>query len=314
MSPSVSAVVTAYNAERHIGETLAAILAQTRPPDEVIVVDDGSTDGTRDVLRELGSAVRTIRQPNGGHANALNRGCRAARGDYLAKCDADDLWQPDKLERQLAALDADPGIDVAFGAVWIFGLEESRWDVPGGSYGVLDHERFAKALFDANLICPSSTLLRRSLYERLGPFVEHLPAEDYDYWLRALAVGARFHYDPRVLVRYRRHDAQITANLLAVRRAAFDVRQTHRDLVDDRAHVDAVLARELRAIGRMLVDEGEPRAARSAYRASLRRRATPAALAWTALLAAPAAQRRRLIDLSLALRRGATPGGEASSG
>jgi glycosyltransferase involved in cell wall biosynthesis len=254
------------------------------------------------MLREFGSAITVIRQRNGGHARALNRGFQAATGDYLAKCDADDLWEPRKLERQVDALAADPRIDIAFGAVWIFGLEESRWDVPGAPYGVLDGDAFLRRMYPENLICPSSTLVRRSLYERLGKFAEDLPAEDYDYWFRALRAGAVFHYDPEILVRYRRHDRQITANLLRVRRAAYTVRRWHADLISDRDFVDDVLGNDLYAIGRMLVDEGTRPEARAAFRSSLRRRPTLSAAVWTALLMLPAAQRRTLIDACLAVK------------
>ncbi len=247
-SPTISSVVTVYNSERYIGESLTAILAQTRPPDEVIVVDDGSTDGTHDELARFRSDVRVLRQDNRGHANALNRGMREARGDYLAKCDADDIWEPDKLERQVEALLTHSEIDIAFSAIWVFGeIEEPHGlhVVGDPSEGIMDRRRFAQTLYRACVICPSSTLLRRHLYEQLGPFNEHLVFEDYDYWMRALRAGAVFYYDPARLVRYRRHARQLTRDLLRTRRSLHEVRTLHADLIDDRRLVRAVHADDL---------------------------------------------------------------------
>ncbi len=99
----VSIIVPAYNAESFIEATIRSALAQTHADVEVIVVDDGSTDATRDRLREFGDRIVVHRQANKGVAAARNRGALAAAGDWLAFLDSDDLWLPDKVERQLAA-------------------------------------------------------------------------------------------------------------------------------------------------------------------------------------------------------------------
>lgn len=304
--PTISAVMTVYNGERYVGEALASILSQTRPPREVVVVDDGSTDATPELLREFGDEIRVVRQANSGHAAALNRGFEEADGDYIAKCDADDIWREDKLERQADAIAAAPNIDIAFSATWVFGRTEGPDGLPETACrpGVLPARELARALYRWNYIRPSTTLMRNELYGRLGPFVEGLPAEDYDYWLRALSAGAVFYYDPEHLVRYRRHDAQITSDVLRVRRAAHSIHLWHADAVPGRRFVRSVLADDLRSIGRMLVDEGEPREARASYLASLRQLPSFTAIAWSLLLTAPAPSRRRLIDAALAVKRG----------
>src|SRR6476619_6144156 len=102
--PTVTVAVAAYQAEQFIAQTLESILAQTRPPDEVIVVEDGSTDGTPGVLERFADRIRIIRQANSGCAASFNTAFRHARCDYVAECGADDLWEPTKLERQVAAL------------------------------------------------------------------------------------------------------------------------------------------------------------------------------------------------------------------
>jgi glycosyltransferase involved in cell wall biosynthesis len=300
-APSVTVVVPAYNAEAFIADSLESVLGQTRPPDELIVVDDGSTDGTLDVVGRFGAAVRVIQQANQGHPGAYNTGFRAATSDYVARCDADDAWEPEKLERQLAAISADPRIDVAFCGARFFGLVEGPYGppLPGG---VLDPATFGPVLYRANMVCSSSVVIRRALFERIGPFVDKLPCEDYDLWLRAFAAGALFHYEPRELVRYRRHDGQVTHKLLRMQRATYGVHRAH---ADEHAPglVAEVLADDLARIGRFLVDEQRPREARAAFAASLRRRPSAFALAWALLLSAPERHRGALIGASLFARR-----------
>src|SRR5262245_39118970 len=113
--PTVSVIVAVYNGERFIADALRSILAQTAPADEVIVIDDGSTDGTGAVVARFPDVRCLRREANGGQASALNWGVASARGAYLAFLDADDVWEPDKLARQLAAFAADPALDVVYG-------------------------------------------------------------------------------------------------------------------------------------------------------------------------------------------------------
>jgi glycosyltransferase involved in cell wall biosynthesis len=305
-APSISAVVTAYNAEEYVAQTLQAILSQSRPPEEVVVVNDGSTDGTRDELARFRGEIRVVNQSNHGHPHALNRGFGEARGDYLAKCDADDIWEPEKLRRQVEALAARPQIDIAFCAARVFGESAGRWGMPvddGASAGILDRRSFGRAMYRANGVCPSSTLVRRGLYEQLGPFAEHLAAEDYDYWMRALRAGAVFHYDPAMLVRHRRHNGNVSSNQLAMKRADLYVRCRDAELIDDRALVQKVVAHDYFVLGWLLRDQGRPREARSAFVSSLRHRPTLRAFAWVLILSAPERHRRVLGDRAISLRR-----------
>jgi len=310
--PTITALVTAYNAQDHIADTLRSILAQTCPPDEIVVVDDGSTDGSADVVRTFGDRVRMVWQPNAGHAPALNRGYRESRCDYVAQCDADDLWEPDKLERQLAALERHPEIDIHFTGVWIFGAVEGPWgilDGPCAEGGLLDPVEFARALYQVNSVCPSTTLVRRSLYERLGPYAEELPFVDYHYWFRSLRAGATFYYDPHVTVRYRRHDQQMTANALKMWRSMHDVRTEFGELVDDDLR-RTIRGADLFRIGRLLADLDDAAAGRAAFwgsaRATTRRTLGTGAraLAWTGLLTLPGGARDRLTRAAVGASRG----------
>lgn len=302
MTPSISAVVAAYNAEEWIGSAIESILGQTCPPDEVVVVDDGSTDRTPEILRTFGGAIRVIRRTNGGCPAAFNTAFRAARCDYVAMCAADDIWEPDKLAWQVETLAVHPQVDVLFGDAMIFGLTEGRY-APPPEQGLLDSSKLRDALYKENFICAPTIMIRRALFERLGPFVEDFGADDYEYWMRCLRAGAKFFYDPRVLVRYRRHEGNLSSRLLWMQRCSHDVHRWYADLIEDRSLVEETLASDLFKIGRSLVDEGEAQAARANFRASLRYRPAARALAWIAVLSLPSRMRRATARRSVALSR-----------
>jgi glycosyltransferase involved in cell wall biosynthesis len=111
----VSAILAVCNGEPYLREAVDSMLGQSVPPDEIIVVDDGSTDATPAILDSYGDALIRYRQDNAGQASAIVAGIARASGAFLSFQDADDVWMPDKTERQLAALAADPGLDAVFG-------------------------------------------------------------------------------------------------------------------------------------------------------------------------------------------------------
>ena len=122
----VSCVIPVYNGARFVAESIESVLAQAYRPLEVIVVDDGSTDGTEDVLAAFGDRIRVFFQPNAGAAAARNRGVAEARGGWLTFQDADDLWAPDKLERQMECFRRNPELDLCFGYLQNFWEPELR--------------------------------------------------------------------------------------------------------------------------------------------------------------------------------------------
>jgi glycosyltransferase involved in cell wall biosynthesis len=292
-----------YNAEKYVGQSLAAILSQTHPPDEVVVIDDGSTDGTPDELERFRGDVRIVRQANRGYAAAFNRSFGEARCDYIANCDADDIWEPDKLERQVETLLSHPQIDIAVSAVRFFGLTEG----PRVTYpcaGLLEPRELARRLYSANFVCSSSILIRRRLYEQLGPFRDcAAPAEDYDYWLRALAAGAVFFYDPNILVRYRAHAHQVSHSVLRMLDRTYFVHGRHSDLVEDSRLARRVQAGDLSRIARVLSDQNRSCEARAVFVSSLRRRPTLHALAWVLVLSVPDRYSRPLADRVVSIKR-----------
>jgi len=310
--PSLSAVVATYQAERFIGPALESILGQTRPPDEVVVVDDGSTDGTSEVLERFAGRIRVVRQENRGYPAAMNQAVAHSSGDWIALCGADDLWEPRKLEWQEQAILAHPEVDVLFGHAVLFGAINANHPGPPG-VGVLDSSELLRSLFRLCLVCAPSVVLRRSLYDRLGPFRENFDGDDYDYWFRCLRGGSKFYFEPRRIVNYRRHEGNVTNNQLGVRNAVHDVHRWHADMIDDPRLVREVHTYDLFRIARLLVEDGRPREARRAFWQTLRY-ASPAtastslrALAWTIVLSLPAQTRvgagSALVGLSRAVER-----------
>lgn len=155
MMSRISVVVPVHNGERFIGEALRSIFQQTRPPDEVVVVDDGSVDRTAEIVRSF-PVTHYLYQSKSGQASALNVGIRSAGGDLLAFLDADDRWLPRKLEHQVEVLCRLPSLEVVFGLARQF--VEPGLQFNGGRASVLP----------ARL--PSAMLLRRCAFERIGSF------------------------------------------------------------------------------------------------------------------------------------------------
>jgi glycosyltransferase involved in cell wall biosynthesis len=193
MTPTVSAIIPAYNAARTVSRAVESCLNQTHPPIEVLIVDDGSTDGTAEVVADFGNSVRLERKPNGGPASARNYAGRLARGDWLGFLDADDQWLPRKLEKQLTLATSD---DVAVVQT-----------LTGGSTQQIPQEVTFSQLWETNLVCTSSAIIRRSMFERLRGFNEDpqlISSEDYHLWLRVAAAGGRILTYPEVLMEWTR--------------------------------------------------------------------------------------------------------------
>ncbi len=228
---SVSVVIPAYNEAARIAVAVESALGQTHPPDEVIVVDDGSTDGTGTVAAALGA--RVVRKPNGGLSSARNAGIRAARGDWIALLDADDLWVPAKLAAVHAAQALDPEPSFIFSDFDIVraGVVLGSQFASIAHYGRCRKTRLADdavrierralltALVVGNFIAPSTVVVRRNLlFERDLFFDERLlstPAfhmsEDIEWYLRVLGWSDAIALE-RPLVRYVRHAASLSVS------------------------------------------------------------------------------------------------------
>ena len=218
----VSVVIPAHNAAPFLRETVESALAQSWPSVEVIVVNDGSTDGTAAVLASFGDRIRVVGQRQSGVAVARNRGAAAARGTWLAFLDADDVWLPHKLERQLASAETrthfiySDRINIGH----LAGLPEIQSDLQYLYEGAV----FAEVLL-GNVITTSSVVMRRSTFDALGGFSEDPdlpPAEDWDLWLR-VAAHHRIDVCREPLVKYRLHAAGASQNPDRMNRARIRV-------------------------------------------------------------------------------------------
>lgn len=202
----VSVVVPVHNGERYLDEALRSILGQTYAPIDLVVVDDGSQDGSVAVAAAHGTHLRLLRHcaPKGAAA-ARNLGASSARGVYLAFLDHDDLWLPDKLAAQVRALEESPELDMVFGGMESFlspdaTAEEARLEVPAPGPGLS--------------LC--AMLIRRHVFERIGPLREDLKAGEFIEWFdRARAAGARHTVLPRTVFRRRIHAAGLEAKRAA---------------------------------------------------------------------------------------------------
>jgi glycosyltransferase involved in cell wall biosynthesis len=200
--PLVSVIIPVLNGERFLAAAVASIRRQRYPHTEVIVVDDGSTDGTVTIANSLGDGVRCVSQANAGPPAARNRGLELARGDLIAFLDADDLWSDDKLEVQAARMLADPELDVVMGTTQVF-LRSAAMDDPT----TLGEPAGPPAL----LLSLGSALFRRAVFDRVGRFdVSQRMDDDVDWFFRALEAGARVLPLGNVVQYYRRHDHNIT--------------------------------------------------------------------------------------------------------
>lgn len=182
MRPLVSVIIPTYNRWPMIVEAVGSTLAQSFKNFELIVVDDGSTDGTAEKLQRCGAHVRVISRPRGGVATARNQGVRVARGQYVAFLDSDDLWLPKKLEIQTAFMVKHSEIEICqTEEIWIrHGVRVN----PKKKHRKPSGDIFRRSL-DLCLVSPSSVMMTRDLFDRVGGFDERFPVcEDYDLWLR----------------------------------------------------------------------------------------------------------------------------------
>ncbi len=246
-----SIVVPAYNAEATLPETLDAVLAQRYDDWECVVVDDGSSDCTLAVAREYASKdarVRVLTQSNRGTAGAYNTGVTEARGDWVVLCSADDLLLPDHLSTLSQFVDTHSACDVLSSNGYFLLPDDSRELVyrPGD----LDDLSFIRVI--GGCFYSVGATYRRSLFEMVGGYRVGIFGEDYDFWLRAMSLGARHCYVPLPLSLHRLSATQKSSDAEAV--LISDIRIL-RDLESsgglsrrERAAIhDSILSRRVRA-------------------------------------------------------------------
>ena len=217
--PLVSAIIPAYNADQFIAQAIQSVLDQTYRSYEIIVVDDGSTDKTKAILREFNGQIRCINQENRGPSAARNAGINIAQGKYICFLDADDLWTPDKLEVQIDFLERHPNIALVFSDHQDF----KAGDVVSRSFLDDKMEMFGETLvtevpiqsaflklIQENFISTPTVMLRKTCFDEIGLFDENLwSVEDRDLWLR-MAANFKLACLPKICCKRRVHQSNIS--------------------------------------------------------------------------------------------------------
>ena len=292
LAPLVTVITPTYNHASYIGRCLESVLAQTEPRWEQIVIDDGSTDGTAEIVEQFTDPrIRLVARPHrgiAGLADAYNQALGMARGAVVAVLEGDDFWPPDKLERQLPALE-DPQVVLSWGlAVETDPAGEARRLQPDpGQLRRHQHRTSAQTvrlLLEGNSIPACTVLCRTSALLAVGGFhqPEGLPNVDYPTWLQLCRVG-RFAPVNRVVGFYRRHDDQVSATMTKEMLRNLDVGPSFVEALDPRERktldvsVDSARrsARRRRAAvafaaGTIAMREGRRRVATAYFRRALR--------------------------------------------
>jgi glycosyltransferase involved in cell wall biosynthesis len=195
----ISVVMAAFNAERYVAAAIESILAQTRKADEIIVIDDGSTDRTFEVLTRYEDNITfLLRQDNTGPAIALNRAISAASGDMLAFLDADDLWAEEKLSLQAHDLEKNPELDAVFGYIKQFISEDVPPEI-ARTYLVPDPQPGISKI---------GMLIRRAAFDRIGRFDDSTSVSEFAGWYaRAQAMGIRVRVENQIVAFRRLHES-----------------------------------------------------------------------------------------------------------
>jgi glycosyltransferase involved in cell wall biosynthesis len=205
--PRVSVVIPAYNAAVLLPKSIESVLSQTRPPFEILVVDDGSADNTRAVVSSYPEPVQYLYKSNGGASSAKNHGIVRATGDWVAFLDADDWWEPQKLERQINDFQGDAEIGLSFTNYYVEHFRAGRQlNTP------IDPARIWPDLRETNLVSSPTVMVRRDVFEKVGLFREDLKTcEDWDLWLR-IGLKYRFRYLPEALSHYRVAEVSLSSS------------------------------------------------------------------------------------------------------
>ena len=201
-------LISTYNRLPKVKEAIDSVLKQTYRDFELWVVDDGSTDGTGELLKVFGNKIKYLCQVNRGVSAARNLGLKVSRGKYVAFLDSDDLWEPRKLEIQVRCMEANPQFPLCYtDEIWIrMGVRVN----PKKKHAKYSGWIFEKCL-PLCIISPSSAIMKRTLLDEIGGFDENLPVcEDYDFWLRVTRRYPVLFIDKKLIVKRGGHPDQLS--------------------------------------------------------------------------------------------------------
>lgn len=235
MSDLVSVIIPTYNTGRFIGDAVNSVLAQTYPNIEIIVIDDGSTDNTAEILAQFGGKINVISKQNGGTASALNAGIQMASGEWIKWLSADDVLLPNAVQILIDAATSHPnGKNCIFYTPYLYinelGEVINEFKEPENNH--LSQTEQNNLLLDHFIGNGSSGIMHKSIFTRFGMFNEKIrPCEDYEMWLwLCLFHGIKLWRLPDILLKYRIHENQITRQYGA---RAWDVIHKYRNYYRD---------------------------------------------------------------------------------
>lgn len=206
--PKISVIIPTYNRADLLKDAVDSVLAQTYQDFELLIIDDGSTDHTRELLASYETHVTYLFQGNRGVSSARNLGIRSSTGEYIALLDSDDLWLPSKLEQQVTVMEHDPNLQLCH--------TEEIWIRRGVRVNPKrKHQKYGGYIFPYCLplcvISPSSVMIRRMLFDDIGCFDEELPAcEDYDLWLRITKTYPVHFIETPLIIKRGGHEDQLS--------------------------------------------------------------------------------------------------------
>lgn len=263
---TVTVIIPTFNRRTLLLAALSSVFTQTYQDYEILVVDDGSTDGTREALAPLSAKVRYCWKPHGGEASARNRGVREATTPYIAFLDSDDLWEPTFLHTTISTLESDPALALVATGCVVIPAQERR---PRIRESALRGDLF-QALFVRNFITASAVVVRRACFQRVGLFNESLDqAEDYDLWLR-IARDYPIAFINQPLCRWRKHAGNLSGKELRHRVCTLQVVESHYDP----RRISPLLYRRRRSrlqvsLGRALLEVGRTEEAKGCFREAI---------------------------------------------
>ena len=214
-SNSIAVIIPTYNSMKHFKETIESVLNQTLPPDEILVNDDGSTDGTPDFAESYGPPIRVFRRANQRQSASRNFAATQTQCEWLAFLDHDDLWKPNKLQRQMEELIRNPAADLCYCGRMSFDEDNGSFR-PGNVFAVPPARDIRRALYVNTTFMPGSVVIRRTTYLAFGGFNPAIKlVEDWDLWLRLLHAGVQFAACEEPLLSMRIHVGNQSNNAIA---------------------------------------------------------------------------------------------------
>jgi|GEM_PF-2351979 hypothetical protein len=268
----ITVVIPTYNRADCLPKTLDSVLAQTYGDYDVVVVDDGSTDETQRVLGGYTGLIQVVQQPNLGVGQARNTGIRAAKGQYIAFLDSDDIWIPKKLELQVLALESDRDLKWVYSDAYAFDGETGQWLFLLSDLARQYEGEISKSLLLEDFIPSPTPVVARSVFDEVGSFSDIQVVEDWEMWLR---IAARYPIRrvPQSLAGYRVHQRSVTRGQHPVSHLRQRLRAIEMAVAFDpstyQPHMKLAMARQFFIAGKAMRSENETESSRVMFRTAI---------------------------------------------